>query len=91
MHTSNSNKSRIIICVIVLKYYPSIFNQFVICGIRGMYKCSATKLMDCKTTKSRYAKCFSSKCIGLRIVRSQMSRLNKTDFYFFTFKTKKYI
>ena len=36
IHTSNSNKSRIIIRVMVLKYYPYISNQSVICGVRGL-------------------------------------------------------
>ena len=36
MHTSNSNKSRIIIRVIVLKYFSYIFNQVVICRNRGL-------------------------------------------------------
>ena len=36
IHTSNSNKSRIIIRFMVLKYYPYIFNQPVMCGFRGL-------------------------------------------------------
>ena len=36
IHTSNNNKSRIIICPIELKYYIYIFNQSVICRIRRL-------------------------------------------------------
>ena len=36
IHTSNSNESRIIICVKELKYYIYIFNQSVIWRILGL-------------------------------------------------------
>ena len=36
IYTSDSNKSRIIIRVMELKYYMYIFNQSVICRIRGL-------------------------------------------------------
>ena len=36
IHTSNSNKSRIIIRLMELKYYIYIFNQSVICRVRGL-------------------------------------------------------
>ena len=36
IHTSNSNKSRITIRVMELKYYIDIFNQSVIYRIRGL-------------------------------------------------------
>ena len=36
IHTSNSNKSRITICVMELKCYIDIFNQSVICRVRGL-------------------------------------------------------
>ena len=36
IHTKNSNKNRIIICVMELKYYLYIFNQSIIWRIRGL-------------------------------------------------------
>ena len=36
IHTSNSNKSKITIRVMELNYYIDIFNQSVICRVRGL-------------------------------------------------------
>ena len=36
IYTSNSNKSTITVCVRELKYYSDIFNQSVICSVRGL-------------------------------------------------------
>ena len=36
IHTSNSNKSRITIRAMELKYYIDILNQSVICRVRGL-------------------------------------------------------
>ena len=36
IHTRNSNKSRIIICVMELKYYIYIFNQSIILQVQGL-------------------------------------------------------